>query len=149
MRHAESVIVDRPSSQVWALVGDARHWPTWAPDLSDVELLDDQVATGATFTYVWRNREVRATVDRFAPGRTFGITASQRGYELREWIDLEPLGATTRVTFTMEFDPTTWWTRTAAIVLAPLRVPMIGRPLRTELRALKSAVESAPATDTS
>ncbi len=37
MQQTESITIDRPPVEVWALVGDVRNWTKWLKDISDVE----------------------------------------------------------------------------------------------------------------
>ena len=46
-QQTESVIIDRPPAEVWALVGDVRNWTKWLKDISDVELVSGELETGA------------------------------------------------------------------------------------------------------
>ncbi len=144
MQQTESVTIDRPPAEVWALVGDVRTWTKWLEDISDVQLVSGELATGAEFSYKFRGRDVHATVDRYEAGRVIGIASSEKSYDFAESIRVEPADGQTRVTFTMGFDPTVWWASALSILLVPFKGMMLGKPLRNELEALRTAVESEP-----
>lgn len=144
MQQTESITIDRPPAEVWALVGDVRNWTKWLKDISDVELVSGELATGAEFSYKFRGRDVNATVDRYEEGRVIGIGAQEKKYDFAESLAVEPTDGGTRVTFTMGFDPTVWWVSALSILLVPFKGMMLGKPLRKELEELRIAVESEP-----
>ena len=141
MEHTESIGIDRPPDAVWQLVGDIHSWPRWLEDISDVEMQSDELGEGAEFTYKFRGRPAHVTVFPFEADRVIGITAPERGYDFAESITVEPQGEGTVVTFTMGFEPNTWWMKTVAIGVRPLKDRLMGRPLRKELAKLKAVAE--------
>ncbi len=141
MEQTESILIDRASGDVWPLVGDVREWDQWLTGISDVELVSDELAPGAEFSYQYRNKPVRATVDRYEEGRLIGISTSEKTYDFAESITLDPRGGQTEVTFTMGFEPTVWWVSALSVLLIPVKGLMLGRPLRQELADLKRVAE--------
>lgn len=141
MQQTESITIDRPSAEVWPLIGSPDGWQRWLSGISNVKLLSDEVGPGAEFAYKFRDREVRATVDRYEEGRLISISSEERSYDFGESMELEPLGDQTRVTFTMGFEPTVWWASAASALLTPFKDRMLGKPLRKELETLRTEVE--------
>jgi uncharacterized membrane protein len=141
VEQTESILIDRPAGDVWPLVGDVRGWNQWLTGISDVELVSDELAPGSEFSYQYRHKPVRATVDQYEEGRLIGISTSEKRYDFAESITLDPRGDQTEVTFTMGFEPTVWWASALSVLLIPVKGLMLGRPLRQELQDLKVAVE--------
>lgn len=144
MQRSESTVINRPSEDLWALVGDVRRWPKWLRGVSDVRLLSEEVAVGSEFAYKWRDRDVSATVSAYKRGQTIGISSSEKNYDFQESITLEPLGDQTKVELTMGFEPTVWWATALSVLVVPFKGPLLGRPLRKELESLRTAAESEP-----
>ena len=142
MEHSESILIARPPEAVWALVGSIDDWPAWAKDVSEVQL-PDGMAPGARVTYKYRGGDVSATITHYEHGLLVGIAAPRSGYDFWESIRLQPDGEGTRVSFTMGFDPTAWWTRLLVIPIRPLKRWVLGSPLRKELVALRTAAETS------
>jgi len=141
MEQTESILIDRNANDVWPLVGDVRGWNQWLTGISDVELVSDELAPGAEFSYQFRNKPVRATVDHYEEGRLIGISTSEKTYDFAESITLDPRGDQTEVTFTVGFEPTVWWVSALSVLLIPIKGLMLGRPLRQELADLKRVAE--------
>lgn len=141
MEYSGSMLIKRPSEAVWALVGSVDDWPAWVTDVSDVRL-PDGMAAGAGVTYKFRGGDVSGTITDYEAGLLVGITAPRSGYEFWESIRLQPEGEGTRVTFTMGFEPTAWWTRLLAIPIWPFKRWVLGSPLRRDLVALRTAAEN-------
>jgi len=141
VEHSESIVVNRPLSEVWALTGDPRAWQTWA-ELRDVNVEGDGVLSdGSAVSYRWRGREVHAQVRPYVEHERMGIQSTQKSYEFHESIALRDLGDRTEATFTIGFEPTAWWASVLAPLLTPFKALVLGRPLKKELRALRDAAE--------
>ena len=144
MQHSETTVIDRPSSVVWELVGDPHGWPAWADGIQDVTVSDEgPLGVGSEFSYTYRGKQVAARVAHLVDGSAFGFATSQGWYEFSESIALEARDGRTAATFTMGFEPTTWWGRALATIITPLRSVVLGRSLRQGLRSLKEAAERA------
>lgn len=141
MEATESITIDRPANEVWALVGDVRKWPEWIEDLSDFELEGD-LAVGTELEYKYRGRPARAAVRRFEEGRAIEIGAEEKSWNMEESITLSPQGDQTEVTFSMAFVPTVGWAKVAGAVLSPLKGPLLTNPLKRELQELKTTLEA-------
>ena len=147
MQHTETTTIDRSAEEVWAFVGDVQSWPNWLDDVTDVEVPSGGLAEDTQISYKFRGRPTHPTITAYDEERELGISSSERGYEFAESITLQPGEDQTDVTFTMGFEPAVWWTKALAVLITPFRSTMLGRPLRKELRALKTAVESVPTGD--
>ncbi len=141
MQQTESITIDAPTADVWPLIGSIDGWQSWLTGISNVELLSDEIGPGAEFGYTFRGRAVTATVDRYEEGRIMAIASTESSYDFGESMELEPLGDQTWATFTMGFEPTTWWAKAGSALLTPLKDRMLGKPLRKELATLKGVVE--------
>lgn len=142
MEHSQSGLIDRPVEQVWALAGDPRAWPAWAPDISDVRV-EQALAPGSIVSLKTRGRESRATVFEYVEQRAFGIRAAEKRFDFWESIRLAPSGSRTRVTVSMGFAPKGFLFSALALLAWPFKRWLIGRPLRQDLEALRAAVERA------
>lgn len=143
MEHTESITIDRPASEIWPLIGDPRRWTTWIKDVSDFELDTDELGEGSELVYKYRGRPARATVERYEEGKAIEIGAIEKSWNFEESITLTPQGDRTEVTFTMGFDPTAGWAKAMATLLSPFKGPLLAKPLKRELQALKSEVEGS------
>lgn len=142
MEHSESAVIGRPIERVWALAGDPRAWPTWAPDIGDVHVSPPEpLAPGSTVQLRTRGRESRATVTEYVEGRAFGFRASERRFDFWESITLRPAGSNTEVTVHMGFAPKGILFSALALLAWPVRRWLLGPPLRKDLEALRIAVE--------
>ncbi len=140
MEATESITIDRPASEVWALVGDVRRWPEWLADVSDFQL-DGELAVGTELEYRYRGRPARATVTRLEEGRAIEVGAEEKAWNFEESITLTPQGDRTEVTFSIGFVPTAGWAKAAGALLSPFKGPLLRNPLKRELQELKVTVE--------
>ena len=146
MKHAESIIINRPKAEVWALVGDPRSWDEWVPGLTDVRLEGDGApSVGAALSYGWRGKRQDATFAAFAVEDEIGVASSEKNYEFSETIALHDTFGGTRVTVTLGFEPTVWWGSFLAILMFPVKGLVFGRGLQKMLTALRARVEAQPA----
>ncbi len=141
MEQSARIHIDRPTSDVWDLVGDVRAWPTWLKDVENVTY-EGELGVGTTVSYKWRGNDVSATVSAYEVGRRIGIESEEKSYDFHESISLHSTGRTTEVTFVMGFDPTGWWASSLAVLLFPVKGVLLGRPLKRELRTLKKTAET-------
>lgn len=104
-----SIDIERPASEVWAVLEDVRRLPDFSPKTEEVRHAPDRITTvGQTFCQVVRLMGKRFesdwTVTEVAPGRRLGIEGSVglgARYRLRE--DVDALGAD-RCRFTLTID---------------------------------------------
>lgn len=142
VEHSETTIIERPVERVWALAGDPRAWPAWAPDIRDVEVSPaGALAPGSTVRLRTRGSESHATVTEFVEHRAFGFRAAEPRYDFFESITLNPSGARTQVTLTMGFAPKGPVFSALALLARPFKRWLLGSPLRKDLEALRGAVE--------
>ena len=146
MQHSESIFINRPRAEVWALVGDPQSWGEWIPGLTDVRIEGGGAPSeGARLSYAWRGRRQETTLAAFEAERVIGVASSEKNYEFSESIMLRETGVGTEVTITMGFDPTVWWASFLAMFVPPIKGLMFGRPLRKMLDALRASLEAQPA----
>ena len=146
MKHAESIIINRPGAEVWALVGDPQSWGKWVPGVTDVQMEGAGApAVGAGLSYIWRGERQDTKVAAFEAGRTIGIASTEKNYEFSETIALRETFGGTEVTVTIGFEPTVWWASFLAMFMFPVKGLTLGRPLLKMLNALRAAVEAKPA----
>lgn len=142
MEHSQSVVIERPVEQVWALAGNPRAWPAWAPDMREVELSPHGAITpGSTVRFWTRGRESHATVTEYVEQRAFGFRSSEARYDFSESLTLTPAGSGTQVTMSMGFAPKGPLFTALALVAWPAKRWLLGSPLRKDLAALQAAVE--------
>lgn len=144
MEHSQTTVIERPVGRVWALAGDPRAWPAWAPDIRDVEVLPDGLlAPGSTVRLRTRGRVSDATIVEYVEHRAFGFRASEKRFDFWESIHLSPAGSGTQVTVSMGFVPRGILLSALALLAWPFKRWLLGSPLRKDLEALRAAVERA------
>lgn len=139
MQHQVSVVVDAAPEQVWAVLADVEHWPSWTPTMTSVRRLDGgpfgadsavEVRQPKLPRNVWR-------VTRFEPGRRFEWASRAPGVTTRADHRIEPLeGDRSRVTLAIELSG----------ALAPLLTMVVWsitrRYVNLEAHSLKRRCES-------
>ena len=146
MQHVESIIINRPKADVWALVSDPQSWGEWIPGLTDVRIEGGGAPSeGTGLSYTWRGKRQDTTVAAFEAERVIGIARSEKNFKFTETIALSDTFGGTSVTITMGFQPTVWWASILAIFMLPIKGLVIGRPLKKMLESLRAAVEARPA----
>ena len=143
MQHSESLIINRPPAEVWALVGNPQSWGTWIPDVTEVRIEGDGApSVGTGLSYARRGKRRDTTVAEFEMGRVIGVASSEKSYEFSETIELRETVEGTEVTITMGFEPRAWVGVLAAVLMLPIKGLMLRRRLMKELQALRAAVEA-------
>lgn len=143
MQHSETIFIQRPVADVWALVGSPSTWPDWLPGVQDANVEGGTPAVGARMTFSFRGNPQDTRMSVYEPERALGFTSSQSRYDFAESFTLEPQGDATTVTMTMSFQPTTWWMKAFSVLLVPIKGFALGSSLKKELRALKERLEGA------
>lgn len=142
--YAQSIVINRPVKDVWPLTGNPQGWLAWSR-IGDPEVEGGVVKQGAHISYRFGGRRNDVIVESYEEERVYGIFAENPNYDFREWIELTPQGDSTLVTFTMDFKTKGLVYGTLGTLVTPIKRWVLGRPLRKELQALKTAVESRPA----
>ena len=143
MQHSESIIINRPGPEVWALVGDPQSWETWIPDVTEVRIEGGGApSVGTGLSYARRGKRRDTTIAAFETDRVIEVASSEKNYEFTETIRLSDTFGGTQVTITKGFAPTVWWASVLAILVLPVKGLILGRPLMEELQALKAALEA-------
>lgn len=144
VRVTESIRVERPPEDVWAVVSDLGTHTRWRPALVEFrQVSDGPLAVGSRIHEVlrWRRRriELEDVVTALEPGRRFALRGGWKAAEFELDLRLEPEDGGTRVTMDWPLRPKSLLLRLAA--------PFIGgamrRATREELGLLKALVESA------
>ncbi len=142
MRVVESVVIDRPPEDVWAVVADLDTHTQWRPALREFrQVSDGPVGVGTRIREVleWRGREIVIddVVTAYEPPRRLGIRGGWKAADFELELALEPVGDGTRVTMDWPLFPKSLLMKVAA--------PFMGGPMRKatreELELLKEHVE--------
>ena len=143
MRIVESIVVDRPREEVWAVVADLDTHTAWRPALREFRKVSEgplDVGTRIREVLVWRSREIVIddVVTAFEPPRRFGLRGTWDAADFELDLVLEPSGQATTVTMDWPLYPKSLLLKAAA--------PFLGRALRRatrdELALLKHRVET-------
>lgn len=142
MRITETIEIDRPADEVWAVVTDIESHPLWRPALREFrQVSDGPLAVGARIHEViaWRGREITLAdeVTALEPSRRLGIRGGWQAADFELDVLLGPGGERTSVTFD--------WTMRPKTLLMRLATPLLGRTMRRstieELEGLERYVE--------
>ena len=142
MRITETVHVDRPPSDVWAVVSDLGTHTEWRPALVELrQISEGQLVVGSRIREVlrWRRRaiEIEDVVTALEPERRLGIAGGWSAADFEVDFLLEPERDGTRVTMDWPLRPKSF--------LLKLVAPFLGRTMRRatreELALLKAYVE--------
>jgi uncharacterized protein YndB with AHSA1/START domain len=145
LRIVESITIERPPAEVWAVVADLESHPAWRPALRELRQVSDGplgVGTRIREVLEWRGRElvIDDLVTAFDPPRRLGLHGEWPGGEFDLELVLEPEREGTRVTMDWPFRPRS--------LLARIATPFLGgamrRATREELALLKARLESPP-----
>ena len=138
-----SVLVDRPPSEVFAFVADPRNDPSWYTDVVEVvQTGGDGVTVGATFRWVMElfgRRKVDLTISVYDPGRRVELEAAWgRRTGVFEYV-IEPSGESTRLSRGLEV-------KSCGMPLfgVPIMRGVLQRREAAFLRNLKALLEGRP-----
>jgi carbon monoxide dehydrogenase subunit G len=93
----ESIEIDRPPEEVYAVIADLERGPEWQPSLVRVD-----AARGTEVRRIGgQEREARFEVTRHEPPRLFEIVSHGGPVRARATFELEPLDGGTRVRFSL------------------------------------------------
>jgi carbon monoxide dehydrogenase subunit G len=146
MRIVESIVVERPVEDVWAVVADLDTHTKWRPALREFRQVSDGplgVGTRIREVLAWRGRELVLddVVTVFDPPRRLGIQGGWKAADFELELVLEPSGEATSVTMDWPLYPKS--------LLLRLGAPLMGRAMRNatreELELLKDFVEAGRA----
>ena len=122
MRASAEIVIERPIEAVWAWASDPRNWPRWEENLSEVSIMDYEIA---------ESLPPRRQVVRSLPGT--------RPFEGRLELSHDVMG--TRVRQTVEAGPEDALARAAFAVGWPLVRRSMRRRIAAQLARLKAMVE--------
>src|SRR5512146_517451 len=145
MRIIESVLVDCPASDVWAVVTDLGSHPRWRPALREFrQLSDGSLRVGARIHEViaWRGREIVLAdeVTALEPERRLALRGGWKAADFDLEMLLDPQGQSTSVTFDWSLHPKTLTMR----LVAPFLRGTMRRSTREEVEGLRTYVERRP-----
>ncbi len=143
MRVTESIRIERPAEDVWAVVSDLDTHREWRPAIVELTQLDEgPLAVGSRLREVlrWRGRtlELDDVVTALEPPRRLGITGGWSAAEFDLELLLEPNGDGTLVTMDWPLRPKSLLMRVAA----PFLGGTMRKATREELELLKAYVEA-------
>lgn len=146
VRITESVTIDRPAEDVWAVVSDLDTHTTWRPALVEFRQLSDgplEVGTRIREVLRWGKREIEIedVVTALDPPRRFALRGGWSAADFEVEFLLEPEGDATRVTMDWPLHPKSLLMRVAA----PFLKGTMSKATREELEHLKAYVEARPA----
>ena len=101
------VTIDRPPGDVFAYLADVSRHAEWSPKPYRVEGISGPVAEGDTFTSIGvvpgdKDHRNEVTVQEVSPPRRLVLDAVEKGEHFISTFDLDPAGAGTRLTRTMD-----------------------------------------------
>lgn len=145
MRINESIRIDRPVEDVWAVVSDLDTHTAWRPALVEFRSLDEgPLEVGARIREVLRfgkrEIEIEDVVTALDPPRRLALSGGWKAAEFDVEFLLEPEGAGTRVTMDWPFRPKSPLLRVAT----PFLKETMRRATREELEKLRDYVEARP-----
>lgn len=147
MRIIETVGIERPPAEVWAVVADLDTHLEWRPALVEFrQVSEGPLEVGSRIREVlrWRGRELVLddVVTALEPHRHFGISGGWNAADFDLDLRLEPVGeGATLVTFDWPLRPKSALMKVAA----PLLKGSMERATAEEARLLKEYVEKRPA----
>ena len=149
MRITESITIERPVGDVWAVLTDLESHPRWRPALREFrQVSDGPLRVGSRIREVlsWRGREIVLAdeVTALDPERRLSISGGWDAAEFELDLLLEPRPTATAVTFD--------WTMRPKSLLMRVATPFLGRAMRRatveELEGLEAYVERGQASST-
>jgi uncharacterized protein YndB with AHSA1/START domain len=149
VRITESITIERPVGDVWAVLTDLESHARWRPALREFRQVSDgplRVGTRIREVLSWRGREIVLAdeVTVLDPERRLSISGGWEAAEFDLDLLLEPRPTGTAVTFD--------WTMRPKSLLMRVATPFLGRPMRRasieELEGLEAYVERGQASST-
>jgi len=136
---SNTVQVQAPAAEVWAVFADVERWPDWTPSVTSVHPLDGPLALGARFT-IRQPRLPRLTwrVVEFEPGRSWVWRAGAAGGRTFAHHLVEPQDDGSTVV-TQRIDQ-----RGISVLFGLLSRGLTRRYLAEEAAGLKAACERRP-----
>ena len=135
----ESITIDRPLEQVFALASDPNAWPEWDPAIAEVRV-DGPMAAGLRGVEVrtqgGRAFEFPFQVLEFEPHRRFVMEGEGGGLHVRAELRATAHNGATRAEFEGDFEP-----RGLLRLMTPLLGQLIAKGARETLRGLKQHCE--------
>src|SRR4051794_28105593 len=140
----QTIIINRPPSEVFAFVADQTNAPRWQRGLETVRRIGDgPIGLGTRHEFVRRMIGRRMSGEneytQFEPNRSVAFTATSGGWPLEASYEVGPAGEhATRLTSRIALQPSGPFR-----VLQPLFAAALRRDVRTNLRSLKALLEAS------
>ena len=153
MRAVQHTIVEREAADVWDFLTSVERLATWVPNATEAKSsAEKQLVQGSTFTLTLSERgkakDATFLVTDLVPPKRLVVETTSGPWPMLgiDTFELEPSGAATKVTRTMDLPVQSRLAKTMFFVLRPLAAAMMRRELAKELRSLKAQLEAAGAT---
>lgn len=139
---AESVVISRPTNEVFAYVADLRNEPAWHEDIAAVPVETDAVpVVGKTYPVTFKpfmgKTDGRYHVLAVEPGVKVVYRATLGGLQPQITYDVAPVAGGTRFTRAVELHP-----RGLAALMTPMMAVMVPRRNKVFVANLKKALET-------
>jgi carbon monoxide dehydrogenase subunit G len=137
----KEVLVERPAGEVFDFLADVRNEERWNPNVVRIERAPDgPLAVGETFAGVYRRGgRMRFELVEAVRPRRLVFRGGGRQLALVATLELEPVGAATRVRMRGEMDP-----RGPLKLLAPLMRGLIERQYADVVESFRRVAEERP-----
>jgi uncharacterized protein YndB with AHSA1/START domain len=142
VRFEQSVVINRPSEQVFDFLANPENDPRWSAASDEMwKTSDGSVAVGATFaqvgSFLGRRLEFLLEVTAYEPNRKFGMKVTAGPIKFAGMRVLETVPDGTRVTFIGGGQPGGFFR-----IAEPLLARAAARQLKADLAALKKVLEA-------
>jgi uncharacterized membrane protein len=140
----QSIVIDRPLSEVFAFVGDQTNAPRWQRGLDTVlRIGGGPIGVGTRHEFVrsmiGRRMSGENEYTRFEPDRCVAFTATSGGWPLQASYEVGPAGEhATRLILRIALHPPG-----PVRILQPLFAAALRRDVRTNLGSLKALLEAS------
>lgn len=142
MRFTQQLTINAPASKVFDYIADMTKLPEWGQFSTGVrQTSSGPVGVGATFETDGKQfgkHTDKCTVTEYEPGKKFTVEVTGDAGNVRNWFELEDMGATTRVTKGQEFTKAAISTK----IFSPVVRKLAPKGLMKDLERIKENIES-------
>ena len=142
MRFTAQLTINAPASKVFDYVSDLTKLTEWGSFSTNVvQTSSGPVGVGSTFDTSGKQfgkHTDKVTVTEYEPGKKFTVEVTGDAGDVRNWFELEDLGATTRVTKGQEFTKPAMSTR----IFSPVVRKLAPKGLLKDLEKIKEKIEA-------
>lgn len=148
MKATASVHIDRPIADVFAVLTDVSHMPSWVNGVKSARLVSEAMDEGAKYVLEyssgWRANELEVEVTEFRPPEVFASTTVRGPFAFEGTFTLVEEAGGTRLTNFIEAGPDSVASRVASLLLGWLLRGTMSRRLLSELETLQRTIEGDP-----